>query len=77
MEPYSAQVVKNSRWLAELQKINSVHPGYRPERWAQRNHYVFWFHDTTFECIAEGFDIELHDCSMPELLSKASARLVR
>jgi hypothetical protein len=77
MEPYSAQLVKSSRWLAELQKINSVHRGYRPELWEQRNHYVFWFHDTTFECIAEGFEVELHDCSMPELLSKACARLVQ
>lgn len=77
MEPYSAQLVKNSRWLAELQTINSVHPGYRPELWGQRHHYVFWFHDTTFECIAEGFEVELHDCSMPELLSKACARLLR
>ena len=77
MEPYSAQLVKNSRWLAELQTINSVHRGSRPELWGQRHHYVFWFHDTTFECIAEGFEVELHDCSMPELLSKACARLVQ
>lgn len=76
LEAYSAQLVKNSRWLAELQKINSVHRGYRPDAWQQRNHYVFWFHDTTFECIAEDLEVELHDCSMPELLSKACQRLV-
>src|SRR3569623_1305094 len=52
--PYSAQLVKHSRWLPQLQRINSVHSGYRPELWAKRNHYVFWFHDTTFEGIAEG-----------------------
>jgi hypothetical protein len=77
MEPYSAQLVKNSRWLADLQRTNSVHPGYRPELWGKRNHYVFWFHDTTFECIGEGFEVELHDCSMRELLAKACARLVQ
>ncbi len=76
LEPYSAQQVKNSRWLAELQKINSVHAGYRPEMWQQRKHYIFWFHDDTFECIAEDFEVELHDCSMAELLSKACRRLV-
>lgn len=54
LEGYTAQLVRNSRWLSELQQINSVHAGYRPEAWQKRNHYVFWFHDTTFECIAEG-----------------------
>jgi hypothetical protein len=49
---------------------------YDASRWQARNHYVFWFHDTTFECIADGFDVELHDCSMSELLAKACQRLV-
>lgn len=30
MEPYAAQVVLNSPWLAELERINAVHRGYRP-----------------------------------------------
>jgi hypothetical protein len=76
LEPYSAQLVKSSRWLAELQTINSVHRGYRPETWSKRNHYVLWFHDKTFECIAEGFDVELYECSIAELLAKACRRLV-
>jgi hypothetical protein len=76
LESYTAQLVRNSRWLAELQKINSVHAGYRPDAWQQRNHYVFWFHDTTFECIAESYAVELHDRSMPDLLVEACRRLV-
>jgi hypothetical protein len=76
LEGYTAQLVRNSRWLAEIQKINSVHAGYRPGGWQKYHHYVFWFHDTTFECIAESFSVELHDCSMPELLAEACRRLV-
>jgi hypothetical protein len=72
----TAQLVRNSRWLAELQKINSVHACYRPDVWQQRNHYVFWFHDTTFECIAESYTVELHDRSMPDVLVEACRRLV-
>jgi hypothetical protein len=34
-----------------------------------------WFHDKTFECIAEGFDVELYECSIAELLAKACRRL--
>lgn len=76
LEIYSAQLVRNSRWLSEIQRINSVHAGYKPEAWQQRNHYVFWFHDKTFECIAESFSVDLHRCSMPDLLALACRRLV-
>ena len=76
LDSYTAQLVRNSRWLAELEKVNSVHAGYRAERWRTKNHYVLWFHDTTFECIAESFAVEEHDCSMPELLAIACRRLV-
>jgi len=76
LDSYTAQLVRNSRWLAELQQTNSVHTGYRPEAWAKRNHYILWFHDNTFECIAESFEVELHECSMQELLAKACRRLV-
>jgi hypothetical protein len=77
LDGYTAQLVRNSRWLAELQKINSVHAGYRPDAWQQRNHYIFWFHDSTFECIAESYAVELYDCSILELLVEACRRLVK
>jgi hypothetical protein len=76
LDGYTAQLVRNSRWLAELEKINSVHRGYRPESWTGRNHYVLWFHDSTFECIAESFTVEQHQCSFAELLAIACRRLV-
>ncbi len=52
------------------------HTGYQPDRWKTRNHYILWFHDSTFECIAESFTVEHHGCSMPELLALACRRLV-
>ena len=76
LEPYTAQLVRNSRWLAELERINSVHEQYRPADWQKYNHYVFWFHDSTFECIAESFALGLHRCSIPDLLTIACRRLV-
>src|SRR5947209_6072411 len=56
LEPYRAQRVENSRWLSQIEKMNSVHDAYRPERWRTKKHYIFWFNDSTFECIAEEFD---------------------
>ena len=66
----------NSRWLAELEAINSVHRCYRPEVWRSLNHYVLWFHDSTFECIARSFTVEVFRESMAELLARACRRLL-
>ena len=76
LEGYTAQRVVNSRWLAELEAINSVHACYDPSRWRKRNHYVLWFHDTTFECVAESFTVELFRESMAELLARVCQRLL-
>lgn len=76
LDPYSAQVVRHSRWLAELKGTNSVHPQFRADRWENHKHFVFWFHDKTFECVAEKFEIEVHQCSMPALLAEAAKRLL-
>jgi len=75
LEGYTAQVVRNSRWLAELDRINSVHPQYNPDRWRKLNHFIFWFHDTTFECAAESYKVELCDASFADLLARVSQRL--
>jgi hypothetical protein len=73
---YTAQRVRNSRWLAEIEKISSVHSQYRPETWRSLTHFIFWFHDTTFECIANSFKIERRSTSMPELLAEMTRRVV-
>lgn len=77
LEPYTAQVVENSPWPAELEAINKVHSNYRPERWRKLKHYVFWFHDTTFECVAESFTVEVFRESMATLLGRVCNRLLR
>src|SRR6185503_678550 len=52
--PYGAHYVMNSRWAKELEEINKVHSQYNPERWKNVRHYLFAFHDETFECLASG-----------------------
>lgn len=76
LEGYTAQIVKNSPWLAEVAKTNSVHSCDRPEHWESLNHYVFWFHDSTFECLAESFDTELTKESMGELLGRVQEKVL-
>ena len=76
LDGYTAQRVVNSRWMAELEAINSVHRNYDPARWRNLNHYVFWFHDTTFECVAESFRVEVFRESMVDLLARVCQRLL-
>lgn len=57
LNPYSAHVIANSRWLAEMEQINKVHPRYHPDKWKTLKHYLLLFHDENFECLARG----LHD----------------
>jgi hypothetical protein len=58
LEAYGAQRVVNSRWLKEVEKVNSVHRMYRPESWRDLHHFIFWFHDSTFECLAQSYKVE-------------------
>lgn len=76
LESYTAQIVKNSPWIKEVAKTNSVHHCDRPERWEKLNHYVFWFHDSTFECLAESYAFELCNESMADLLTRVQAKLL-
>jgi hypothetical protein len=77
LKPYSAQVVRYSSWVNSLQEINSVHPQYRAEHWANLKHFVLWFHDSTFECVAESFSVEVFHESMAALLERVSTRLLK
>jgi hypothetical protein len=75
LTPYRAHQVVNSRWIADEERINSVHP-YHRGGWHERlRHYVFCFHDETFECIAEGFSTERGTGSIRDVLASTVSRL--
>ena len=57
LHPYGAFEVTNSSWIRRLERMNSVHPQHRPERFWKRRHLIFTFHDRTFECICDEFDV--------------------
>jgi hypothetical protein len=76
LEFYAAQQVINSRWLKEIEAINSAHPMYRHSFWSDLKHFIFWFHDSTFECLAESFQVEVHRMRMRDLLSRMVDHLI-
>lgn len=58
LQPYSIQKVTESEWIKELVKMNSVHPYHKDEQFSKYKHFIFFFHDTCFEILAEGYSIE-------------------
>ena len=76
LRPYGAYQVENSSWIRQLERMNSVHPSHSPESFLQGlKHFIFAFHDSTFECVAEGFTVFEHKGSFQSLLAEMHRRL--
>ena len=75
LHPYGAFQIENSSWVRQLERMNSVHPEHKPERFAQLRHFVFAFHDSTFECVAERLTVSQHKGSLERLLPLMQSRL--
>ena len=75
LDSCSAQIVRSSKWLKELEDINKVHERYDGDRWRSLIHFVFWFHDSTFECIAENYKVEVFHETLAQLLGRVSDRM--
>jgi hypothetical protein len=58
LKAYSIQKVLDSDWIRELRKMNAVHPYHEDRHFAKYEHFIFTFHDTCFEIVAEGYSIE-------------------
>lgn len=55
VRPYGVFEVKNSSWIRGLERMNRVHRLHRPEQFQDLRHFIFTFHDSTFECVAPDF----------------------
>ncbi len=71
LSPYAVFEVENSSWLSSLVRMNSVHPYHRPEQFVSFKHFIFAFHDTTFECIAQSYNVSLCRGSVWSILRAA------
>jgi hypothetical protein len=57
LQPYEFVEVAHSPWVARLEEMNRVHPYHSREPYDALRHFVLPFHDTTFECLADGVDV--------------------
>jgi hypothetical protein len=74
-EAYLPLRVENSPWIKELEAVNSVHEFYKAEQWRTLQHFIFGFHDSTFECIAESFKLEMRRSALPQTLRELCEKL--
>lgn len=75
LEAYEAHKIENSTWLNEQEKINAVHSNYSHSLWESRKHFIFTFHDEIFECIADGYHVEIFKGGIRSVFAEASKRL--
>ena len=73
--PYACFQIESSSWIRQLEHMNSVHWRHDPTRFARYKHYVFAFHDSTFECVAESFTVTEHCGTMESLIAVMQRRL--
>jgi hypothetical protein len=57
LRAYAAWEVQHSSWIRQLETINRVHRSHDPERFAEYRHFIFAFHDRTFECVAREIEV--------------------
>lgn len=75
LHPYGAFQIENSSWIRQLEQMNSVHPYHKRQRFERLKHFIFAFHDSTFECVARDFTVSEHEGSLENLLTVMESRL--
>lgn len=78
LRPYGAFEVQDSSWLRELERRNAVHPQHDKAHYMiGKRHLVLSFHDSTFECIAKGYDIATVPGSIRDIAVRIAQETLR
>ena len=64
--PCGAFRVDHSSLVRTLRRMNSVHRGHDPTTLGALTHYIFTFHDSTFECVADSFESTVENVGWDE-----------
>jgi hypothetical protein len=75
LHPYGTFTVEESSWIRALGRTNEVHEHHSPERFRSLTHYIFTFHDSTFECAANALTVSLRRGSLGGVVTEMAARL--
>jgi hypothetical protein len=76
LHPHGAFEIIDSSWVRQLEKMNAVHPHHQPDRYKSYRQFVLAFHDSTFECIAEGYVSQRATGPLTQVVADAARGLV-
>jgi len=66
LHPYGVFRVEKSSLIRSLERMNSVHEHHNPATFDAMTHYIFSFHDSTFECVAESMEAAIEQVGLDE-----------
>jgi len=69
---YGVFRVDHSSLIRRLALMNRVHPHHSWALFEKKHHYIFTFHDSTFECVAESLDVEIVKSQVDQRHSRMS-----
>ena len=75
LHPYGVFEIENSSCLRKLGRMNSGHKYHKLEKFGKCKHFDLAFHDSIFECVAESFDISIHEGSLESALTETQKKL--
>lgn len=73
---WAKEVISQSRRSAERIWGDRFEKAYEKHDWSTR-HFIVRFHDSTFECLADGFALTVHKEPFTELLNRITQQLVQ
>lgn len=71
---YGLYEVMDSAWAAEVEQLNRYtdpHAVLRPER-----HFLFLFHDSTFECLARDWTLQMSNDRAADIAARLTNRIM-
>lgn len=75
LRPYSTVEILDSSWLQLRIEMNRVHRYHSDAMFADLRHFIFAFHDSTFECLARDLTISRMRGSIVDIIALLSAKL--
>jgi hypothetical protein len=70
---YDICEVKNSEWIKELETLNSY--SFPNTSYAGFRHFIIFFHDSTFECVARDIMLNLSSQQFSVIIGELSAKV--
>lgn len=64
LRPYGVYEVAGSSWIRALERMNAFHPRHSPALFGGLRHFIFSFHDSTFECVARDLRVDAFSGSL-------------